>query len=82
MKKIDPRMVELRDQQNLERQQLAAEFFGNRPDLDPCDDGPTPWTYEDNKAYNDFFAEARARWLREGTELHEQIEAERARASA
>ncbi len=81
MTDIDPRVIALRDRQSLESQRLADEFFGSRPDLDPCDDGPTPWTYEDNKAYNGFFAEAEARWQREGRELRAQIDAENAGAS-
>ena len=79
---IDPRLIELRREHNREQQRLSDEFFASRPDLDPCDDGPTGWTYEDRMAMNAFFAEARARWLREGAALHDRIDAENTHASA
>lgn len=79
---VDPRVVELMGRHNLEQQQLSAEFFESRPDLDPYDDGPNPWTYEDKMAMKAFFADARARWLREGAELQAKIDAEAARATA
>lgn len=82
MADIDPRVIELRRKQNREQQKLSDEFFASRPDLDPYDDGPTRWTYEDRKAINEFFAEAEARWRRESAELRARIDAETARASA
>lgn len=75
---IDRRMMALMDQQALEQQELSRQFLALHPHLDVYE--ADPWSYEDNKAQAEFFAEAEARWMRERRELRAEIDAENTEA--